>query len=157
MPFERIDITVARSNESNWNPIAVCRGPLLGVQGEGRAIDSIGSRKSGRQVGPSKMAPTGTEKRGKTLLFPVFYFVYLYIYIYRNLGRVFSRRERTARRTRHGTIREFDLRATRRSYVLLARATPQLKYYRWLGRFSGFFCFMAEWDVRISMAPNFCT
>ena len=100
------------------------------------------------------------ERRNAAKLCSSQYFIsriYIYIYIYRNLGRVFSRRERTARRTRHGTIREFDLRATRRSYVLLARATPQLKYYRWLGRFSGFFCFMAEWGVRISMAPNFCT
>lgn len=46
------------------------------------------------------------------------------------------------RRTRHGTSEEFDLRATRRSYVLaMRRATLNLQCYRWLARISDFFFF----------------
>lgn len=88
------------------------------------------------------MAPSGTEKRGKTPLFPVFYFAYLYIYIY-NLGRVFSRPERTAPDapwdykgiwfTRHSTL----VRPPRAGYStteILSMARSVLRFFLFYGR-----------------------
>lgn len=84
------------------------------------------------------MAPTGTEKRGKTPLFPVFYFAYLYIYIY-----IFSRPERTAPDapwdykgiwfTRHSTL----VRPPRAGYStteILSMARSVLGFFLFYGR-----------------------